>query len=83
MSTFTASTSRYGYPIAEFEPAPLTVANRVVIATAVIWDAEYNHFRAIGHYAKKDGTAGFQVAKPLMGRGEVPADMRAALEELV
>lgn len=74
-----ASMSRYGYPIASFDPTPITVGQRTVIADSIIWDAEYGAYRAIGRYAKKDGTASAQIAKPLMGGGEVPDNVRTAL----
>lgn len=74
-----ASMSRYGYPIARFDPTPITVGQRTVIADTIIWDAEYGHYRAGGFYAKKDGTAGSQIAKPIMGGREVPDNVRAAL----
>lgn len=75
----TASMSRYGYPVARFDPRTLTVGRREVVADAIIWDAEYGAYRAIGHYAKKDGTAGRAIAKPIMWWSEVPADIREAI----
>ena len=78
-----ASMSRYGYPLATLEPVTLTIARRPVVVHAILWDAEYGHYRASGFYAKKDGTAGRQVAKPLMSRAEVPADVLDALAPFV
>lgn len=74
-----AAMSPYGYPVARFEPLTLTIARRPVVVDAIIWDEEYGHFRACGFYAKRDGSAGRQVARPLMGRGEVPSDVLDAL----
>lgn len=79
----TASMSRYGYPVAEFSETTLTVSRRAVVASAVIWDAEYGAFRVIGHYAKKDGTAGAQIAKPLAFGSEIPSDVREAIKALI
>lgn len=79
----TASLSPYGYPVAKFEERTFTIARRDVIADTVIWDAEYGAFRVIGHYAKKDGTAGAQIAKPLAFAYELPAEIVAALKEFM
>ncbi len=79
----TASVSHYGYPTVNFEERTLTISRRAVIANSVIWDAEYGAFRVSGHYAKKDGTAGAQIAKPLAFESELPADIVAALKALI
>lgn len=83
MSNLTSAyMSRYGYPIAEMEPTTLMVAGRAVIVGSIIWDEEYAAYRGIGHYAKKDGTAGHQIAKPLMFALEVPPAVRDALDRV-
>jgi hypothetical protein len=82
IQNLTATMSPYGYPIARFDAVTLTISRRPVVVDCIIWDAEYGHFRAIGRYAKKDGTAGAQIAKPLMFRGEVPEAVLDALAKV-
>lgn len=79
----TASISRYGYPVAEFDETTLVIARRSVIAKSVIWDAEYSAFRVIGWYAKKDGSRGAQIAKPLAFAAELPDYILDALRPLI
>lgn len=83
INNINAGQSPYGYPLASFDDAAIVVSGRVVIANAILWDAEYGHYRASGWYAKKDGTRGRQIAKPLMFLPEVPTAILEALEPLI
>jgi hypothetical protein len=78
-----AGISRYGYPVVDFDETTLVISRRNVVAKSVIWDAEYSAYRVIGWYAKKDGTCGAQIAKPLAFSGELPADIVEALRPLI
>ena len=77
-----AHMSHYGYPVADLDGQPVEIKGRTVFVSSIYWDDEYESFRAIGFYAKKDGTAGKQYAKPWMSASEVPADVRTSLEAL-
>lgn len=72
--------TRYGETLAIFEETVLTAWGKPVAMTAIMWDAEYGFFRGFGFYLKKDGTPGRQIAKPIMGPAEVPAEIRTALK---
>lgn len=80
--TTTAYIGYYGYPVADLDEQPIQIGRRTVIANRIFWDAEYDSYRAVGFYAKKDGTAGQRYAKPCMATSEVPADILEALEAL-
>jgi hypothetical protein len=82
-NNLTASVSRYGYPIATFNETTLFISRRNVVAESVIWDAEYSAYRVIGWYAKKDGTRGAQIAKPIAFACELPSDIVEALRLLI
>lgn len=82
LSNVKCSLSPYGYPIAEFSPTALTIGRRVVIVSSIIWDADYGYYRAIGNYAKKDGTRSAQIAKPIMAVSEVPSQILFELSSL-
>lgn len=80
--TATAHIGYYGYPVADLNEQPIQIGRRTVIVNRIFWDAEYDTYRAVGFYAKKDGTAGKQYAKPVMATSDVPADILEALEAL-
>lgn len=75
--------SSYGYPVAEFDPMVIAISRRNVWVRAIIWDAEYAHYRADGMYMRKDGTVGNRIAKPIMFEHEVPATIANALQEFI
>ena len=82
-NNITATVSRYGWPIANFDQTTLVISRRGVVTDTVIWDAEYGAYRVIGWYAKKDGSRGNQVAKPIAFARELPQDILDALRPLI
>ena len=79
MSTVTVRTSHYGNPVAEFPARTLTAFGTGVAATVVYWDRDYRAFFVRGHYLNKGGEVGKRRAHTVIGAGDVPADILAAL----
>ena len=74
--------SRYGYPIARFEEYVVEAWGRPVHLDAVYWDSEYAAYVGVGHYGKKDGSRGRQVAKPVLQYHSIPPGVKEAIDAL-
>lgn len=74
--------SHYGYPLARFDEVVLSVWGRDVYVDAIYWDAEYGCYFGSGHYARKDGSRGRRVAKPVMSAVSMPEAVLSALQAL-